>query len=239
MANQTFGEVNWDSGSGGSKKQNNSKDTFLKLVNGDNVIRVVTRPQQYILHKVKFGATDKYGQKINCSALHGSCPVCDLSANLMASDKEEDKKLGKEMKAKARWYLGVLSRVDGKVKTLDISWTVFDQIKKLATAKYWGDPKSYDINVLVDTNGGSTGYYSTQPLSKSPLTAEEQLLVDSFPIEDLQRRVTPPTLDVVKKRIEFLEKQYQFKLFENSQPAQDESSSDDSDNDEDFPSFSD
>jgi|GEM_PF-4874181 len=239
MAQQTFGEVSWDNSYGGSAKKSNSKDLFLKLVDGDNILRIITRPQQYIVHKVKFGSLDKYGQKVGCSKLHGSCPICDLSENLMNSAVADEVKRGKDMKAKARWYVGALSRVDGKAKILDISWTVFDQIKKLAVSKHWGSPNGYDINVLLDRNGGATGYYNVQPLSKSPLTAEEQLLVDSFPLEDLQTRVTPPKLETVMKRVEFLEKQYQYKLFE---PTVDNSSNDEeseSDDSEDFPSFND
>ncbi len=189
MANSKFGAVDWadDFGGNSEKKPVNNKDTWLRLDAGNNVIRLVTRPHQYLVHKgVKAEGDKGFGQKVSCSAIHGSCPLCDL-----------------EDKAGARWLLGVIDRKTSSYKILDVSWQVFSQIKKLANeTEVWGDPFGYDLNIIVDKNGGPTSYYSVQPRPHKPLSAEDQALRDNADLEDLQRRVTPLTPEQVQKRME-------------------------------------
>lgn len=184
----TFGEINWNDDVGGfdNKKNTNSKDLFLRLEEGSNELRIVTQPFQYLVHKYKKDEKDKFGQKINCSAIHGSCPLCSMGD-----------------KAKPRWLLGVISRKTGTYKVLDISYAVFSQIRKLArNTQRWGDPTKYDIDIVVDKNGGATGYYSVQPISKEPLSAADQQIKDNADLDDLKRRVTPPTVEMVQKRLD-------------------------------------
>jgi hypothetical protein len=187
----TFGEVSWNDDvfpGGEGKKNTNSKDLFLRLEEGSNEMRLITQPFQYLVHKVKKDASNPkdFGQKVSCSAIHGSCPCCD------AGDK-----------AKPRWLLGVISRKTGTYKILDISFAVFSQIRKLArNTQRWGDPTKYDVDIVVDKNGGATGYYSVQPISKEPLSAADQVLKDKADLDDLKRRVTPPTAETVQKRLD-------------------------------------
>lgn len=184
----TFGEVSWndDVYGGSEKKQTNSKDLFLRLEEGSNEMRLITQPFQYLVHKYKKEGDPGFGQKVACSAMHGSCPLCT------AGDK-----------AKPRWLLGVISRKTGTYKILDISFAVFSQVRKLArNTQRWGDPTKYDMDVVVDKNGGATGYYSVQPISKEPLSAADQKIKDDVDFDDLKRRVTPPTADIVQKRID-------------------------------------
>lgn len=186
MANNNFGEIDWVDDFGGEKKFVNSKDLWLRLSDGTNELRLVTRPHQYLVHKVKKDPNDKkdFGQKVHCSAVNGSCPLCE----------EGDK-------AKRRWLLGVISRKDGTYKILDISWAVFSQIQKLAkNTTRFGDPTKYDINIEVCRDGGATGYYTVQPLPKEALSAADQALRDNADLTDLQRRVTPPTAEAVQAR---------------------------------------
>lgn len=183
----TYGEISYNDDVYGDKKVNNSKDLFLRLDEGDNELRLLTNPFQYLVHKIKRDHTNPkdFGQKVSCSAIHGDCPAC-------AHDK-----------AKPRWLYGVISRKTGTYKILDVSFAVFSQIRKLArNVQRWGDPTKYDINIVVDKNGGATGYYSVQPLPKEPLLASEQQVKDNVDLDDLKRRVTPPSADVVQKRLE-------------------------------------
>lgn len=184
----TFGEVSWNDdlfGDSGNKASN-AKDLFLRLDEGSNEMRLITQPFQYLVHKYKKEGDPGYGQKVYCSAIHGSCPLCS------SGDK-----------AKPRWLLGVLSRKTGTYKILDVSFAVFSQIRKLArNTQRWGDPTKYDIDIVVDKNGGATGYYSVQPISKEPLSAADQQIKDNVDVDDLKRRVTPPTPDQVQKRID-------------------------------------
>ncbi len=184
----TFGEVSWsDDVFGGEAKKNvNNKDLFLRLEEGTNELRLVTQPFQYLVHKYKKEGDTGFGQKVSCSAIHGNCPLCEVGD-----------------KAKPRWLLGVISRKSGTYKILDVSFAVFSQIRKLArNTQRWGDPTKYDIDIVVDKNGGATGYYSVQPVSKEPLSAADQLIKDNVDFDDLKRRVTPFTPDAVQKRID-------------------------------------
>ena len=186
----TFGEVSWndDVFPGGDKKNTNNKDLFLRLDEGSNEMRLITQPFQMLVHKVKKDPNNPkdFGQKVYCSAIHGSCPCCDLGD-----------------KAKPRWLIGVISRKAGTYKILDISYAVFSQIRKYAkNLQRWGDPTKYDIDIVVDKNGGATGYYSVQAISKEPLSAADQVIKDSADLDDLKRRVTPPTPDQVQKRLD-------------------------------------
>jgi hypothetical protein len=185
----TFGEVSWndDVFGGENKKQTNSKDLFLRLDEGTNEMRIITQPFQYLVHKFKKEGDSGFGQKVPCSAIHGSCPLCALGD-----------------KAKPRWLLGVISRKTGTYKILDISFAVFGQIRKYArNTSRWGDPTKYDIDVFVDKNGGATGYYSVQAIPKEPLSADDQKIRDNdVDMDDLKRRVTPPQADVVQKRMD-------------------------------------
>jgi hypothetical protein len=183
----TFGEVSWNddvyNGGGGNK---NSKDLFLRLDEGSNEMRLITQPYQYLVHKYKKEGDSGWGQKVSCSMIHGSCPLC------AAGDKP-----------KPRWLLGVISRKTNTYKILDISYAVFSQIRKLArNTDRWGDPTKYDIDIVVDKQGGPTGYYSVQPIPKEPLSAADQQIRDNVDYDDLKRRVTPLTPENVQKRID-------------------------------------
>jgi hypothetical protein len=185
----TFGEVSYndDLYGGGDKKQVNNKDLFLRLGEGSNELRLVTAPFQYMVHKYKKEGDPGFGQKVSCSQIHGSCQLCDLGVD----------------KAKARWFYGVIDRKTGTYKVLDVSYQVFSAIRKLArNTQRWGDPTKYDIDIVVDKNGGAAGYYSVQPISKEPLSAADQKLKDDADLDDLKRRCTPLTPENVQKRID-------------------------------------
>jgi hypothetical protein len=182
--NTSYGEVDYDNVV--EKKQANNKDLFLRLDEGDNEMRIVTKPYQYLVHKYKKEGDAGFGQKVGCSKEHGSCPLCDLG--------DEPKR---------RWFLGVISRKTKSYKLLDVSIAVLGSIKKLRQNAKWGDPMQYDINIIVDKNGGATGYYSVQPTPKEPLSAEDQKIKDNdVDFDELKRRTTPPTPQVVQARMD-------------------------------------
>ena len=186
------GEITWEEEVPGDNRAD-GKDTFLRLDEGSNEMRLVTHPYQQMVHKYKKEGDPGFGQKIPCSKTKipgteefTTCPLCD----------EGDR-------PKPRWLLGVISRKTNTYKILDISYSVFSQIRKLArNTQRWGDPTKYDIDIVVDKKGGATGYYSVQPISKEPLSATDQQIKDNVDLDDLKRRVTPPTAEYVQKRID-------------------------------------
>ena len=65
----------------------------------------------------------------------------------------------------------------------------------------WGDPQNYDINIKVNKNGGPSGYYSVMPKQKKPLSASDLEIKQGIDLEDMKRRVTPPTPEQVEARV--------------------------------------
>jgi hypothetical protein len=187
----TFGEISWNDESfdGDNKKKESNKDIWLRLGEGSNEVRLITQPYQYLVHKYKKEGDPGFGQKVYCSSAHGSCPLCD------GFDGQ------KPDKAKQRWLLGVISRKDGTAKILDVSYAVFGSIRKLARGR-WGDPTKYDIDIIVDKNAPPNGYYSVQPIEKTPLSATDQKLKEDFDLDELKRKVTPPSAEQVQKRLD-------------------------------------
>lgn len=187
MSNQVFGEVSYNDNFGGeNKKSTNNKDLFLRLKNGDNEVRIVTAPFQYVTHKYKKEGDPGFGQKIGCSAIHGSCQLCDMPDN----------------KAKQRWFYGVIDRATGTYKVLDVSFAVFSKIRDLARNPKWGDPTKYDVNILVKQGAAPNDYYNVQPIPKEALSAADQQLKDNADLEDLKRRCTPLTVEQVQRRLD-------------------------------------
>jgi len=188
MPSFTFGEVAWGSESDNAGKKTNTKDLFLRLVPGDNEVRVVTQAYQYNMHKYKAEGDKGFGRKVVCSATKDNpeCPLC------LAGDK-----------AKRKWYVGVIDRKTNSYKIMDISYTVWSQIGGLVNNKRWGDIRAYDINILVKPEAGATGYYTVQPLGKEPLSAEDQSIIDKdVDLEYLKKLTTPPTTKMVEEKIQ-------------------------------------
>lgn len=180
-----FGEVSWDEiPDNNGEKKTNSNDLFLRLDSGDNEVRLVTQPFQYQVHKYQKSDGTGFAQKVPCS-VSADCPMC------MKGDE-----------AKPRWLLGVISRKTQTFKILDIAKGVLDDIKGFSRNPKIGSPDKFDINIVVDKDGGPTGYYKVQNYSKEPLSAADQVIKDSVDFEDLKRRSSPPTADIVQRRMD-------------------------------------
>lgn len=182
-ANQ-FGEMDWLS-IGGGKKGNSD---WMRLVDGDNEVRIVTKSFQYMCHKLKADPSNPkdYGQKVLCSMpTHGSCPLCDLG----------------EDKAKARYYIGVICRKTNSYKIMDVGYGVVSGIKVLVSNARWGNPMNYDISIKFDKNQPPASMYSVTPLGKEPLSASDQKIVDAIDQSDLLKKSTPPKPEYVLERM--------------------------------------
>jgi hypothetical protein len=186
MVNYKSGEVSWTDTAFDSSKKTNSKDTFLRLGPGSNIVRLLTLPYQYHQHKLTLPGGKKFGYRINCSGANGSCPICEMGA---------------EHKAKRRWFLGVIDRKNNTYKTLDIGFAVFKAIQTLAKDEDWGDPSRYDIDIVVDPNGGSTGYYTVVAKPPKPLSASDLVIKEENDPENLVRMTSPPTAEKVLEKI--------------------------------------
>lgn len=172
-----------------NQKKNNDKDLYLKLKNGNNVIRIVTKPHEFLVHQYKAHENDPgFGQRVMSSIAHGSDPLIELG-----------------FKPKRRWLVGVIDRESQSYKILDLSTTAFKGIQELAREEDWGDPSQYDINIKVDKDAGSQGYYTVLPKAKKPLSPADIEIKSSADLEDLKRRCTPPTPEEVASKVAFIQ----------------------------------
>lgn len=190
MANKRFGMTSWDDVEiKQPQKQGSYKDTFLALEDGDNIVRLLTKPFEFLVHKYKAHEKDPgFGSRVLSSApLYG---------------EDSDPLISKGLKPKRRWLVGVVDRKTQSYKILDLSVSVFKSIQELVRDEDWGDPKQYDINIKVDRNGGATGYYTVIPRSKKPLSAADLELSNQVDLDDLKRRTTPPSPEEMLKKIE-------------------------------------
>ena len=181
MANIQNGQVEWKNVGGGGAG-GIGKDAWMRLNPGSNVIRLLTLPHQYHQHRYMVEGGKKYGYRIDCAGQ--GCPLC----------QEGDK-------AKRRWLLGVIDRKTNTYKVLDIGFSVFKSIQTYAKDDEWGDPSGYDIDIVVDPNGGSTGYYTVVTKRPRDLSDGDRLLQQENPVDKLAARVVPPSIEKVAGRI--------------------------------------
>jgi hypothetical protein len=188
MSTENFGLVGWDQvefnhkGGGDNRK----RDEFIRLQSGSNIVRLVTKPYQYVIHKWKENESDKgYGDKVMCSMFHGSCPLCE-----------------KGDRPKQRWYVGVIDRKTQSYKILDMSPLIFQKVQKLNRKEGWGDPGTYDIDIIVDKNAGATGYYTVMPEAKTPLSDKDvEIKTGEVDHDSLKKRCKPPEYNEVIRQM--------------------------------------
>ena len=158
MSKTQYGEVSWGETATDVSSGAGNRDTFLRLEKGANKVRIITSPFQYMVHRYKRESDPGYPQKVMCSSIHGSCPLCSLGD-----------------KAKRRWLLGVIDRKSSSFKILDIGISVFKSIQDLTRSDDWGEPNRYDIEIKVDPNGGAIATHTAAwvywpPFSRTPCT---------------------------------------------------------------------
>ena len=186
-----FGLVTWDEEfADNSRRPQSRANDFMRLNEGHNVMRIITKPYQYWYHKYKESEDDRgYGDKVMCSLRNGSCPLCD-----------------QKVRRSRRWFVGVIDRTDGSYKVLDMAKAVINGVQKFSRDEDWGDPGLYDIDVVVDKKGGPQGYYTVIPKMPKPLSPEDVETKKNADIEELERKCAPPTPEAVQKRLDFLNK---------------------------------
>jgi hypothetical protein len=188
MSKKRFGLVGWDE-VGFEKKEKKSTGArpkrFITLDQGDNDIRVITDPYEYTFHTFKVEGEKGFGRKIRCSAVtHNTCALCDL-----------------DIKTQQRWLIGVIDRKTNTSKVLDMPWTIFKAFKTMNANDRIGDPKLYDVNIVVDKNS-PTSYYTVQKYDKEPLSEHDVQLKKDFDLEYILGQCTPLTPEEVQKQMD-------------------------------------
>jgi hypothetical protein len=170
-----YGELdNWD------EVEVKTGSEFMKLVEGDNVVRIITKPYQFSVAWIK---NQKGTHKVR-SAMTKDCPL------VKAGEKLQN-----------RWYVGVFERKTKTVKILEISGQIVSSIKKLALDEDWGNPRDYDVNIVRGAPD-SQPLYTVIAKPKKPLTDDEKAQVARFnELTDLKKMTTPPLASEVEERL--------------------------------------
>lgn len=159
------GEISWDDS--GSKQRFNRED-FIKLENGTNAIRLVTNPFKYLVHKVKFENDKSFGRNVRCAG--NGCPLC------AEGNKPQD-----------AYITYAINRKDGKIKKYEFKTQIMKSIQTLRqNFVQYKDVKTFDLMIVVNPQGGATGYYTVIPGPQSPLTPSEQVEIDKLDIGKLE-----------------------------------------------------
>jgi hypothetical protein len=164
--------------------QKSGPDQYMRLENGDNLVRCVTKPHQYLVHTYKEDGDPGFGEKIYCSQFHKSCPLCEEGN-----------------KPKRRWFVGVIDRKTQTYKILDMSVTVFKTIQEYSRDEDYGSPEKFDINIKVDKAAPAAGYYTVIAKPPKAMSANDLSIKEEINPEDLMKKCTPPTPEKVVERL--------------------------------------
>ena len=184
MAEVKYGELaSWDDA------DVSGPNDFMNLEQGDNKVRVVTNPYQFVVHWTK-DSTGK-PRKIHCAI--NNCPLCKQGVD-----------------SQTRWYIGVLDYKSGRPKILEISSQIFRGIRGYINnpdwnetiKKPWGQILAYDINITRGPKG-SQPLYQVMPSPKmKDITDEETDLVEGFLKRvDITKFTQPPTAEEVEEKM--------------------------------------
>jgi len=178
------GEVNWTEeeadAAGGT-----GEGLFLKLVEGTNRLRIVSKPYKAYIHWVDDATGSP--KKLNCSQT--GCPICTGSTGVAGEGP------------KPRWFMRVLDRKSKKIKILEVGTQIYSQLKNLAKNPEWGNIFDFDIDVIRGKKGANP-LYTVQPCPKKEpnFTEEEKVVIGKAKTEiDLNKLVQPMTADEIKK----------------------------------------
>jgi hypothetical protein len=180
MSNK-IGEQSWTANTGNDAGEGVSRSDFMRLSHGSNVVRILTLPYGYYVHKVENpnGSGKNWGTRIPCTN-SPDCPVC---------------KTGN--KAKKKYYLGCIERETGMYKILDIGYSVFKGLQVFAQDEEWGpDFSQYDVDIVVNQKGTPMDYYRCSPKPKRNLSETDLLTkAEHSNTDELVKRCQPWTVE--------------------------------------------
>lgn len=161
-----------------------SRSEFARLTQGDNIVRIFTRPHQFQVSWIK----DASGAARKLRPALENCPLV---------------KRGE--KIQTRWLLGIINRKSAAAEILEIGSQIYNGIKNHINDAAWGDPRNYDLNIKRG-KPGENPLYTVVARPPTPLTDEDQALVAEFAKSaDLKKLCQPPTAEEVQTRLNEIE----------------------------------
>lgn len=180
MADYKYGEIkDWND------VNISSGNSFMKLTQGDNRIRIITPPYQFHVCWLQ----DVSGAKVKLRSALKNCPL-----------------IKRGEKIQTRWFIGVINRKTGNTEVLEIGAQVLTGVRTLANEPDWGNPiKKYDINIKRGRPGDNPLYHVVG-IPPKPLTKEEEDLINVFlENNNLSKLTEPPTVEEVESKLAEIE----------------------------------
>tara|TARA_R110002020_G_scaffold50716_7_gene143272 strand:+ start:62725 stop:63363 length:639 start_codon:yes stop_codon:yes gene_type:complete len=180
MSEIVFGEIDWNSGDAGS--QNSRASDFMRLSEGENVVRIMGNPVQYYVHWVT--TADGSTRKV-------SSPLDDGTLVRRLEDAG--------FARKACWIIKVLDRSDDTFRLLEIGPQIYNGIRGLYNHPKWGKVTDYDVSIMRGPKG-SQPLYNVNPNPKEALPASfKKDYLDFNDRVNLEKIITPSSSDTINE----------------------------------------
>ena len=171
MSDMVFGEVDWNSADSGTTKSN-----FMRLEEGENLVRVMGNPVQFYIHWVV--TPDGSRRKVNS-------PVDSPELIRRLEDSG--------FKRQARWLVKVLDRTDDEFRVLEVGPQIYNGIKSLYNNSRWGKVTQYDLSINKGPKG-TQPLYGVTPNPKEALSGDfKAKFVEFNDRVDVDKVITPAT----------------------------------------------
>lgn len=141
-----------------------------------------------------------------CEGPESDCPICAAASELAMSDREEDQKLAKKIKAKERFYFNALDRspagrawheqnkktkvLTQSEKALSVGVMVFKAIGAVVKMRQQQgadhDPNTFDM-MFTKTGSGMNTEYSVQFTGGVDPLTEEEAAYEMWPLDQLSK----------------------------------------------------
>lgn len=164
--------------------------TYLKFKPGDNVIRILPArngEKPFVKVHQHFVKTPKGTVSFRCPRIAEGrpCMVCEKSASLKASSKEDERDLGYDMAAKLRVYCNVIDRAEPEkgVQVASFGKQIYAQLSSIRDDKVAGGDfthplKGFDLSIAKSGSGkNGTSYIVKAARENSPLLDTEEAMV--------------------------------------------------------------
>jgi len=181
MSDIVFGEVDWNAGDVGGPKSD-----FMRLEEGESVVRVMGNPVQFYIHWVT--TPDGSKRKVNSPV-----DAPELVRRLEDSG----------FRRQARWLVKVLDRSDNEFRLLEVGSQIYNGIRALYNNQKWGKVTAYDVSINRGPKG-SQPLYGVTPNPKEALGAEFKTAFVAFNDRlNVEKIITPSTPEFICELMEW------------------------------------
>ncbi len=174
MTEMVFGEIDWNAADSGGKSD------FMRLEEGENIVRVMGNPVQFYIHWVN--TPDGSKRKVNS-------PIGTPELVRALEDTG--------FRRQARWLIKVLDRSDDEFRVLEVGPQIYNGVKALYNNSRWGKVTAYDVTIGKGPKG-SQPLYNVTPNPKEPLSSDfKARFVDFNDRVNVEKLISPSSASEV------------------------------------------